>query len=60
MGAFFNLREASTDDEDGLTVLHEVHIAKVITAKEMAFTKDMVFNIGLCPVELLIELILRG
>jgi hypothetical protein len=53
MGAFFNLRAASTDDEDGLTVLHEVNIAKVITAKEI------VFNIGLSPVELLIELILR-
>ncbi|MGA2852702.1 MAG: hypothetical protein ABSE90_01020 [Verrucomicrobiota bacterium] len=60
MGAFFNLREASTCDEDGLTVLHEVNMAKEITAKEMVFTKDMVFIIGLFPVELLIELILRA
>ena len=54
MGAFFNLREASTCDEDGLTVLHEVNMAKVITAKEI------VFNIGLSSVGLLIELILRA
>jgi hypothetical protein len=54
IGAFFNLREASTCDEDGFTVLHEVNMAKVITAKEM------VFNMGLFPVELLIELILRA
>jgi hypothetical protein len=54
MGAFFNLRAASTDEEDGLTVLHEVNIAKVITAKEIAF------NIDLSPIELLIELILRA
>jgi hypothetical protein len=36
-GAFFNLRAASPDD---FTVLHEVNIAKAITAKEM------IFNIG--------------
>jgi hypothetical protein len=60
MGAFFNLREASMCDEDGFTVLHEVNMAKEITAKEMVFTKDMVFIIGLFPVELLIELILRA
>jgi hypothetical protein len=59
-GAFFNLREASTSDADGLTVLHEVNMAKVITAKEMVFTKDRVFNIGLFPFDLLIELILRA
>jgi hypothetical protein len=47
-------------DEDGFTVLHEVNMAKEITAKEMVFTKDMVFIIGLFPVELLIELILRA
>jgi hypothetical protein len=41
-------------------VLHEVNMAKIITAKEMVFTKEMVFNIGLFPVELLIELILRA
>jgi hypothetical protein len=54
IGAFFNLRAASADEADGLTVLHEVNIAKVITAKEIAF------NIGLSPIELLIELILRA
>jgi hypothetical protein len=58
MGAFFNLRAASMWDADGFTVLHEVNMAKVITAKEMAFTKDRVFIMGLFPVELLIELIL--
>jgi hypothetical protein len=52
MGAFFNLRAASPEGE-GLTVLHEVNMAKVITAKKM------VFNMGLFPVELLVELILR-
>jgi hypothetical protein len=60
MGAFFNLREASTCDVDGPTVLHEVNMAKATTAKEMIFTKDRVFNIGSFPVELLIELILRA
>jgi hypothetical protein len=45
MGAFFNLRAASPEAEDGLTVLHEVKIAKAITAKEM------VFNMGWFPVE---------
>jgi hypothetical protein len=45
MGAFFNLRAASTEAEDRLTVLHEVNIAKVITAKEMVFT------MGLSPIE---------
>lgn len=54
IGAFFNLREASTDDEDGLTVLHEVNTAKIITAKEIVFT------IGLSSIELLIGLILRA
>ena len=53
MGAFFNLRDASTDDDDDPTVLHEVNIAKVITVKEKVFT------IGLSPVELLIEWIVR-
>jgi hypothetical protein len=35
-------------------VLHEVNMAKVITAKEM------VFNIGSFPIELLVALILRA
>ena len=39
-------------------MLHEVNIAKVIAAKEMVFTKEIVFNIGLFPIELLVELIL--
>src|ERR1035438_5352535 len=55
MGVFFNLRAASPDDEDGPTVLHEVSMAREITANEIVFTKAMVFNIGLFPVELLIE-----
>jgi hypothetical protein len=45
MGAFFNLRAASTEAEDRLTALHEVNIAKVITAKEIVFT------MGLSPIE---------
>jgi hypothetical protein len=45
-GAFFNLRAASAEEEE-LTVLHEVTIAKVITAKAKFF------NMGLFPVELL-------
>ena len=40
IGAFFNLR-GSMDAEDGLTVLHEVNIAKAITAKEIVFTIGM-------------------
>ena len=49
MGAFFNLRAASPDEEDSLAVLHEVNKAKAITAKEI------VFNIGLSPIELLVD-----
>jgi hypothetical protein len=50
MGAFFNLRAASTADADGLAVLHEVNSAKVITAKEIIFT------MGWSPIELLVGL----
>jgi hypothetical protein len=49
IAAFFNLREASPDDEDSLTVPHEVNKANAITAKQI------VFDMGLSPLELLVD-----